>query len=141
MPDTTSPHCIFTLYGSLSPLPPSLPPALYAEYYASLFHPTGASIPSLPPATVSYTLYSENCGLVISGEAEALATASLWNRATGYASLMGVVQLALVLLLVRQMERAGPGASSKIAYTTIAVQAAMDSYFFVRAPVGRLSPR
>ena len=58
-------------------------------------------------------------------------TVSLWERALGYAGLMALTQALIVWVLVRQMERAGPGSSSKIAYTTIAVQAAMDSYFFV----------
>ncbi|ORY51219.1 hypothetical protein BCR35DRAFT_310713 [Leucosporidium creatinivorum] len=130
-PDTTTPECIFTLYGSLSPLPPSVTPTLYTEFYSTLFHPTGSSLPPLPPTTVSYTLYSPNCGIVLEGEAESLMTVSLWQRALGYASLMGVVQVVLCLLVVRQMERGGPGSAGKIAYTTVAVQAAMDAYFFI----------
>lgn len=47
---------------------------------------------------------------------------------------MGVVQVVLCLLIVRQMERGGPGSQGKVAYTTVAIQAAMDSYFFVRLP-------
>lgn len=67
-------------------------------------------------------------------------TVSLWQRALGYASLMGVVQALLCLLVVRQMERGGPGSAGKIAYTTVAVQAAMDSYFFVRPPSSPFFP-
>lgn len=125
------PRCIFALYGSLSPLPPSYTSSAYSEWYSSLFLPTGSSLPPPPPAILSYTMYSPNCGVVLRGEAEGLMTVSLWERATSYSTMMALTQAVIVWALVRQMERAGPGSSSKVAYTTIAVQAAMDSYFFV----------
>lgn len=69
---------------------------------------------------------------MLSGEAELLLTVSLWNRATTYAILTGFSQACILLLLVRQMERSGPGSTAKIAYTTVGAQGAMDAYFFVR---------
>ena len=48
---------------------------------------------------------------------------------------MGLVQFTLVVLLVRQMEFGrSPSGAAKVAYSTVAMQAAMDSYFFVRPP-------
>ncbi|KAK4046804.1 hypothetical protein OIV83_005799 [Microbotryomycetes sp. JL201] len=127
----SAPECIFALYGALRPMPPSYPPNAYAEYYRNLFHPTGSSVPSPPTPIIDFVLYSDNCGLVLSGHAEVLSTSRLWNHATNYALLTGLSQLAILLLLVRQMERGGPGSTAKLAHTTIAVQAAVDAYFFI----------
>ncbi|KAM0786572.1 hypothetical protein ACM66B_002028 [Microbotryomycetes sp. NB124-2] len=127
----SAPNCIFALYGALRPLPPSYPPSAYAEYYRNLFHPTGSSVPSPPTPILDFVLFSDNCGLVLSGNAEVLSTSRLWNHATNYALLTALSQAAILLLLVRQMERGGPGSTAKLAHTTIAVQAAVDAYFFI----------
>lgn len=126
------PLCSFVFAASVAPLPPSYPAHLYREYYASLFHPTGASILSPPIPEISYLLYSTSCGLVLKGHGEILESPRLWQRAGTFAIVMMFVQGLLVLLLVRQMETGrGLGNVVKVAYGSIALQAAMDSYFFV----------
>jgi hypothetical protein len=47
----------------------------------------------------------------------------------------------LLVLLVRQMEGGGPSSASKVAYSTVMIQAAMDSYFFVSSLSLVLTPR
>lgn len=58
-----------------------------------------------------------------------------WSRATNLATILGIVQGLLLVLLVRQMEaRASPNSLAKLAHTTIGMQAVMDLYTFVRSP-------
>jgi hypothetical protein len=54
-------------------------------------------------------------------------------RAVDVGIMLAIVQIAILWLLVRQMEW-GSGASMavKVSYMTIAIQAAMDCYYFVR---------
>mgnify|MGYP001586659910 CR=1 FL=1 len=127
------PECTFTLYGRLSALPAWYSPTLYAEYYLSLFHPTGSSLVAPPKTTIEYVLYSEPCGLVLEGTADMTPIPEAWSRATNLATLLGIVQGVLLYLLVRQMTaRASPNSLAKLAHATIGMQAAMDSYTFVR---------
>ncbi|KAK4055811.1 hypothetical protein OIO90_003064 [Microbotryomycetes sp. JL221] len=128
---SSAPNCIFALYGALRPVPAQFSPRIWAEAYAELFHPTGSGVKTPPNPVMDYVLYSTNCGLVLHGQAEASSTSLLWNRATDYALLTGLSQLVILLLLVRQMERGGPGSTAKLAHTTVAVQAAVDAYFFI----------
>ncbi|SCV74948.1 BQ2448_7977 [Microbotryum intermedium] len=127
------PQCIFTFYGSLAPLPHHYSAPLYAEYYASLWHPTGSSLKPPPPPQITYMLYSENCGLVLSGQAELVTTPRLWEYGTTFAVLMGFTQMLMAWVLARQMDKAAPGHAGKVAYFTIGVQTSLDAYFFVTA--------
>lgn len=124
--------CVFILYGSISTLPVYYSPALYAEYYSALFQPTGSSLRPPPAAVVDYLLYSENCALVLEGEAVALISPRMWERGTIFAGLLGSIHAIIAVLLVRQMEwGSSPSSCAKVAYSTIGMQAAMDAYSFV----------
>jgi len=123
--------CIFALFGQLAPLPRNYTPDMYLEYYRSLLRPRGTSLAPPPAPRMEYTLYSENCGLVLEGEGAGLSSYRLWEQATGYATVMAVVQAMLLVLLVRQIEWGGASAGGRVAYMTIGLQAAVDSYFFV----------
>lgn len=130
--ESTTTQCEWAMYGALAPLPETYTRALYDEYLAALFHPTGASLPKLDPSKAGYLLYSENCGLVMRGEGVVLPSPLLWERATTYAVTMAIVQGIICVLLAKQMEWASsPSASASVAHLTIGFQIAMDSYFFV----------
>lgn len=126
------PPCNFLLIGQVSSLPTYYTQSAYAEYYSSLFHPTGSSLRPPPPPKIAYVLYSDECGLVLQGEGESLPSPRLWERATNLGVALAVTQAVLVWLLVQQMETGSSAASSaKVAYSTVGMQAAMDCYFFV----------
>ncbi|KAK4698419.1 transmembrane E3 ubiquitin-protein ligase, partial [Phenoliferia sp. Uapishka_3] len=128
------PTCTFTLYGRLSPLPSWYSPAYYAEYYLSLFHPTGSSLLAPPRTKILYAMYSEDCGIVIEGEepAELTPIPEAWSRATNLAVILGVVQGVMLWALVRQMSaRASMNSLAKLAHASVGMQAAMDSYTFI----------
>ncbi|GAA5998479.1 uncharacterized protein JCM10292_002726 [Rhodotorula paludigena] len=128
------PTCIFSLYGSLAPLPASYTPALYAEYYRSLFLPQGTSVRPPPPAHLSALLASDNCALVLDvPSAEVTLTQALWNEAARFAVLLVAPELAALVLLVRQLERvqSRSGTIANVALLGIAAICIVDLYVFV----------
>ncbi|GAA5976369.1 hypothetical protein JCM21900_001000, partial [Sporobolomyces salmonicolor] len=129
----TDPRCIFAFYGSLSPLPRIYSSSLYAEYYASLFLPTGSSLAPPPASTLSFILSSENCGLVLTGRGLLLPSPVIWTRVKDFALLMGLAQAMVVAMLVRQLEavQRRPGTVANVASTGIGVGCIVDSYVFV----------
>ncbi|GAA5889239.1 hypothetical protein JCM5296_005843 [Sporobolomyces johnsonii] len=129
----TDPRCIFAFYGSLSPLPRTYSSSLYAEYYASLFLPSGSSLPPPPASTLSFVLSSQNCGLVLTGRGSLLPSPVIWTRVKDFALLMGLAQAVVVAMLVRQLEavQRRPGTVANVASTCIGVGAITDSYVFV----------
>ncbi|KAL8293462.1 hypothetical protein RQP46_000163 [Phenoliferia psychrophenolica] len=96
---SAAPSCTFTLYGRVVPLPTSYSPKLYAEYYLSLFHPTGSSLLPPPKTAVEYIMYSKPCGLVLDGKADLTPIPEAWSRATNLATMLGIIQGALLFLL------------------------------------------
>lgn len=131
--DATIPQCIFRFYGALVPLPAEYTPSLYAEFYASLFRPTGASLPPPPTQTLRFVLSSTNCGLVLEGSGTFLPTPLLWTRTKDFALLIGGAQLILVVLLVRHLEKTAtrPGTILNVASLSIGVGCVVDAYVFV----------
>ncbi|GAA6059316.1 hypothetical protein JCM10212_005896 [Sporobolomyces blumeae] len=131
--DTTTPQCIFRFYGALDPLPSSFSPSLYREFYASMVRPTGSSGPKAPVQRIRYVLSSTNCGLVLSGSGTFVPTPVLWTRAKNFALLIGFAQAAIVVLLVRHLERTArrPGTVSNVASAGIIVMCIVDAYVFV----------
>ncbi|GAA6016241.1 hypothetical protein JCM10207_000441 [Rhodosporidiobolus poonsookiae] len=138
---STFPRCAFTFYGAVAPLPPPSSsssarwtPALYAESYRALFRPSGSSVPALPGGSLSALLSSSTCGLVLSLPSIALTpTQTLWARGEHFALLLAAAQGAVVLLLVRQLERAQsrPGSAANVAPVSIAGMCMVDAYVFV----------
>ncbi|GAA5864721.1 hypothetical protein JCM8547_008281 [Rhodosporidiobolus lusitaniae] len=127
------PECIFSFFGSLSPLPSSTFPTLssYSESYASLFRPSGSSPPPLPPSSLSAVLSSSNCGLVLTLPSITLtSTQSLWVDALSFAVVFGVAQAAMLSVLVRQLERvqARPGTTGNVATAGVGAMCMMDAY-------------
>ncbi|GAA6014004.1 hypothetical protein JCM11491_003484 [Sporobolomyces phaffii] len=131
--DLTTPQCIFRFYGSLAPLPSYYTPSLYSEFYASLFRPTGSSLPPPPSQTLRYVLSSSNCGLVIEGQGTFLPTPLLWTRTKDFALLIGFGQLVIVALLVRHLEKTAtrPGTIVNVASASIGIGCIVDAYVFV----------
>ncbi|GAA5956894.1 hypothetical protein JCM3765_006633 [Sporobolomyces pararoseus] len=131
--DTSTPQCIFRFYGSLSPLPSYYTPSLYSEFYASLFRPTGSSLPPPPTQTLHYVLSSTNCGLVLEGKGTFLPTPLLWTRTKDFALIIGFAQLVLVVLLVRHLEKTAtrPGTIVNVASASIGIGCIVDAYVFV----------
>ncbi|BGP41501.1 hypothetical protein JCM10449v2_005490 [Rhodotorula kratochvilovae] len=130
------PTCVFSLYGALSPLPREYTFARYAEYYTSLFRPSGASLRPPPPSTLSALLSSPNCGLVLAVPSAALTpTQALWLRATHFGVLFLLTQGAALVLLVRQLERAAgrPGTVANAQPVGFAMNVIVDLYVFVVA--------
>jgi hypothetical protein len=131
--DTTTPQCIFRFYGSLEPLPSYYTPSLYSEFYASLFRPTGSSLPTPPTQTLHYVLSSTNCGLVLEGKGTFLPTPLLWTRTKDFALMIGFAQLIIVVLLVRHLEKTAtrPGTIINVASASIGIGCIVDAYVFV----------
>jgi len=128
------PECIFSLYGALSPLPPSYDLARYAELYTSLFRPSGASTARPPPSTLSAVLSSANCGLVLSVPAARLtSTQELWREAAHFGVLFVVAQAGALVLLVRQLERAAarPGTLANVQPLGLIMVVIVDLYVFI----------
>ncbi|BGP33521.1 hypothetical protein JCM10296v2_005325 [Rhodotorula toruloides] len=126
--------CIFSLYGALSPLPASYTPTQYAEWYSSLFHPTGSSIAQPAQSTFSALLSSPNCGLVLSVPSAVLSqTSELWDSATRFAGWLLLAHAAVLVLTVRQLERVSrrPGTVANVAPQSIAGNCIVDAYVFV----------
>ncbi|BGP25954.1 zinc finger, RING-type protein [Rhodotorula toruloides] len=132
--DPTISHCIFALYGALSPLPASYTPSQYAEWYSSLFHPTGSSIAQPARSTFSAVLSSTNCGLVLSVPSAVLSqTSELWDSATRFAGWLLFAHATVLILTVRQLERVSrrPGTVANVAPQSIAGNCIVDAYVFV----------
>ncbi|GAA5895591.1 uncharacterized protein JCM6883_001557 [Sporobolomyces salmoneus] len=131
--DSTIPQCIFRFYGALDPLPSRYTPSIYSEFYASLFRPTGSSLPPPPTQTLRYVLSSTNCGIVLGGSGTFLPTPLLWTRTKDFALLIGFGQLVIVILLVRHLERTAtrPGTIVNVASASIGIGCIVDAYSFV----------
>ncbi|KAJ8293966.1 DSC E3 ubiquitin ligase complex subunit 1 [Rhodotorula toruloides] len=132
--DPSISQCIFSLYGALSPLPASYTPTQYAEWYSSLFHPTGSSIAQPSQSTFSAILSSPNCGLVLSVPSAILSqTSELWDSATRFAGWLLLAHAAVLVLTVRQLERVSrrPGTVANVAPQSIAGNCIVDAYVFV----------
>ncbi|KPV74291.1 uncharacterized protein RHOBADRAFT_54134 [Rhodotorula graminis WP1] len=128
------PECVFSLYGALSPLPPSYDLARYAELYTSLFRPSGASTARPPPSTLSAVLSSANCGLVLSvPSARLTSTQELWLEAAHFGVLFVVAQAGALVLLVRQLERAAarPGTLANVQPLGLIMVVIVDLYVFI----------
>ncbi|KAI5475790.1 hypothetical protein MNV49_000841 [Pseudohyphozyma bogoriensis] len=131
-PSSDDPNCAFLFFASLDPLPKHYTPSLYREYYRSLFHPTGSSLTPPPPPRLQYTLYSENCGVMLKGEGTAIPNPSIWSRVTNLAILLTIAQAVILWTMVKQMEASGTGSGAmQIAYWVVGLQTAMDGYTFV----------
>ncbi|GAA5987201.1 hypothetical protein JCM11641_006058 [Rhodosporidiobolus odoratus] len=125
------PQCVFSLFGALSPLPPSFDASTYAESYASLFHPTGSSAASLPPALLSTILSSHNCGLVLSLPSTRITlTQSYWSEGVAFVVCLAISQAIIVVVMVRQLEKVQgrPGTISNVALVGIAGMCLVDAY-------------
>ncbi|GAA6039285.1 hypothetical protein JCM8097_003244 [Rhodosporidiobolus ruineniae] len=125
------PQCIFSFFGALDPLPPSFAPSLYAESYASLFHPSGSSAPTLPPARLSALLSSENCGLVLSLPSVAIThTQVYWSNAVVFVVALAAASTIIVVALVRQLERvqSRPGTIGNVSGVMVAAMCMIDGY-------------
>ncbi|GAA5916926.1 hypothetical protein JCM8208_004032 [Rhodotorula glutinis] len=128
------PECVFSLYGALSPLPPSYDLARYAELYTSLFRPSGASTARPPPSSLSAVLSSANCGLVLSvPSARLTSTQELWLEAAHFGVLFVVAQAGALVLLVRQLERAAarPGTLANVQPLGLIMVVIVDLYVFI----------
>ncbi|GAA5926887.1 ubiquitin-protein ligase TUL1 [Sporobolomyces koalae] len=128
-----APQCMFRFYGALRPLPPAYTPSLYSEFYASLFRPTGSSLPPPPNQILDYVLSSTNCGIVLEGHGTFLPTPLLWTRTKDFALLVGLAQLVIVVLLVRHLEKTStrPGTIVNVASASIGIGCIVDAYVFV----------
>ncbi|GAA5932454.1 hypothetical protein JCM10213_005324 [Rhodosporidiobolus nylandii] len=129
--DWDTPRCIFSLFGALSPLPHSFDRETYAESYASLFHPSGSSAPSLPPAVLNAVLSSHNCGLVLSLPSTRInLTQSYWAEGVSFVIALAAAQAVIVAVLVRQMERVQGrhGTIANVAIQGIAAMCLVDAY-------------
>ncbi|GAA5856131.1 hypothetical protein JCM9279_004922 [Rhodotorula babjevae] len=128
------PECVFSLYGALSPLPPSYDLARYAELYTALFRPSGAATARPPPSTLSAVLSSANCGLVLSVPAARLtSTQELWREAAHFGVLFVIAQAGALVLLVRQLERAAarPGTLANVQPLGLIMVVIVDLYVFI----------
>ncbi|GAA5843461.1 hypothetical protein JCM11251_001415 [Rhodosporidiobolus azoricus] len=134
--DYETPRCIFSLFGSLAPLPAHDFPSqsLYAESYSSLFRPSGSSAPPLPPATLSALLSSHNCGLVLSlPRVEITDTQQYWAESVRFVVLLATAQAVVVTVLVRQLEKVQrrPGTVGNVAVLGVVGMVLVDAYIGV----------
>ncbi|KAI0310666.1 hypothetical protein OF83DRAFT_1044788, partial [Amylostereum chailletii] len=129
-PDMPSSTCRFHIYAQVALA--NVSEAQMVELEEELAKPTGATTVHRPPLLVDAVLLSRECGLLIKvNEAEGLRSKLFFRKVTTYAGFAGVVYLALLILLSRQMaESSTPAALARMSRWTFLAQVVADSIAF-----------
>ena len=114
----------------MTPFPTAYTRPIYSNYINSLSHPSTSIAP--PPSTLTYTLHSTNCALLLTGQGTLISSLQLWSRVTRFAYLMGLVQVVLLWKMIQQIESSlGGGGNGRLSWLMIGLQVGLDGYFFI----------
>lgn len=122
--------CPFIFFGQV--LPSNKPEYYMKELEEELLHPTGINMSPMPRLSMDAVLISNECGIVFEVKnTEGLRSRAFFRKVTNYAGMVGVMYLALVLLLNKQISHSRtPAGISRVSRWTFFSQGVIDCLSF-----------
>ncbi|KAI0272701.1 hypothetical protein BC834DRAFT_359950 [Gloeopeniophorella convolvens] len=129
-PVTPDVACQFAVFAQV--LPSNVSETDMRELEGELMHPTGITTVRRPPLQLNAALISPECGILIEAKkADGLRSRIFFRKVTSYAGFAGLVYLAMLLLLSKQMsESRTPASLARISRWSFIAQALADSISF-----------